>query len=93
MVTVLSCLRYRLIATGSNDSTVKIWQEAHIEFKSLESHNEAIYSIVILQNGDFATGSVDSTIKIWNQNEVIKTLSVALKILLLKFGIKTLLHL
>ena len=55
------------IASGSSDSTIKIWNTTTYECKkTLEGHTDWIRSLVVLQNGDLASSSDDRTIRIWD---------------------------
>ena len=55
------------IATGSFDSTVKIWDLKEERVKlTLSGHTSAIYSLAKLNHQLIASGSADQTIKIWD---------------------------
>ncbi|KAM0407432.1 hypothetical protein ACHAPD_012239 [Fusarium lateritium] len=57
-----------LIASGSNDMTVKIWNVATgEEQRTLEGHTDSVRSVVFSKDGTLiASGSYDKTVKIWN---------------------------
>jgi len=64
-----------LLASGSDDSTIKIWNYITGELvytfnyddNEQQGHNGSVLSLVSLNNKDLiASGSTDSTIKIWN---------------------------
>ncbi len=62
-----------LIASGSYDKTIKIWDtnKGHLKYTFDETnggHNGPVWSLVPLKNGYLASGSLDFTIKIWNAN-------------------------
>ncbi|RKL13866.1 hypothetical protein BFJ70_g15820 [Fusarium oxysporum] len=58
----------RLIASGSDDKTIKIWNMATgKEEQTLEGHTSGVMSVVFSKDGRLiASGSDDKTIKIWN---------------------------
>ncbi|GKU08434.1 unnamed protein product [Fusarium langsethiae] len=58
----------RLIASGSNDNTIKIWNVATgKEEQTLEGHTNLVTSVVFSSDDRLiASGSHDNTIKIWN---------------------------
>ncbi|KAF5269000.1 hypothetical protein FOXYS1_92 [Fusarium oxysporum] len=58
----------KLIASGSYDHTVKIWNVATgEEEQTLEGHTNSVNSVVFSNDGKLiASGSLDTTIKIWN---------------------------
>ncbi len=68
-----------LIAIGSKDKTIRIWNlENNEEITTLSGHRMAIKSLCFSADGKtLASGSADKTIKIWNleNNEEITTLS------------------
>jgi WD40 repeat protein len=57
-----------LIASGSDDNTIKIWNVATgEEEQTLEGHTNTVSSVVFSNDGTLiASGSWDMTIKIWN---------------------------
>ncbi|KAL9568837.1 hypothetical protein ACKAV7_007054 [Fusarium commune] len=57
-----------LIASGSHDKTVKIWNIATgKEEQTLKGHTNSVSSVVFSNNGKLiASGSYDNTVKIWN---------------------------
>ena len=78
----------KLIASGSNDKTVKIWQvDTGKEIATLEGHNDYVTSVAIsADNKILASGSKDKTLKLWkldtgrlistiDYNEAIQTVS------------------
>jgi len=67
-----------LLASGSLDSTIRIWNVTNGTcIKTLVGHSDYVTSLVILPNGLLKSGSYDNTIRIWNVNTGItkKTLT------------------
>ena len=67
-----------LLASGSNDLTIKIWNAETGELlKTLRSHTRAVNSVTFNQNGMLASGSNDFTVKLWDvtTGELLKTLN------------------
>jgi WD40 repeat protein len=58
----------KLIASGSSDKTVKIWNVATgEEERTLEGHTDSVNSVVFSKDGKLiASGSDGGTIKMWN---------------------------
>jgi WD40 repeat protein len=69
----------RWIASGSNDSTVKVWDvDSARELYSLQKHTGPIVALAFSPDGRWlASGSVDKTIRIWDlkTGSDIKTLN------------------
>ena len=56
-----------LLASGSKDNTVKVWNVTTGEcLKTLGGHTDDVYSVSFNKEGLLASGSVDGTIKVWN---------------------------
>jgi WD40 repeat protein len=58
----------KTLATGSWDSTIKLWNvETGKEIRTLSGHNGSVYTVSFSPDGKtLATGSHDKTIKLWN---------------------------
>ncbi|PYH59942.1 WD40 repeat domain-containing protein [Aspergillus niger CBS 101883] len=58
----------QLLASGSGDKTVKLWDAATGTLKhTLEGHSNRVYSVAFSNNGQLlASGSDDKTIKLWD---------------------------
>ena len=58
----------RTLATGSSDTTVKLWRVATGEnIATLEGHNGGINSVAFSSDGTIlASGADDSTVKLWD---------------------------
>jgi WD40 repeat protein len=67
VVTSLLSLKDNNIASGSLDTTIRIWdyKNNYKCLKVLQGHKSKIICMVQLLNGDIASGSADQTIKIW----------------------------
>jgi len=69
----------KLLATGSADKTVKLWDTTtRKEIKTLSGHTDGVYAVSFSPNGKLlATGSYDKTVKLWDTTtrKEIKTLS------------------
>lgn len=66
-----------MIATGSLDRTIKLWKLDGTLIKTLNGHQEQIYSLAFSPDGSrFASASLDKTIKLWTSDgRLITTLS------------------
>jgi len=63
-ITALTMLPHNMLASGSIDDTIKIWDLQSGEcFKTLHG---MVSSLVALPNGTLASGSHDGTINLWN---------------------------
>jgi len=55
------------LASGSGDSTVRIWNPSTGTLvNTLKGHSDDVLSLATLPNGNLASGSRDYTVKIWN---------------------------
>jgi len=68
-INAICVLENGLIATGSEDKTIKIWKknnEKYLELVStLEGNTFPVYSLILLKNGSLVSGT--ESIKVWNQ--------------------------
>ena len=57
----------RLLASGSADSTVRVWEAASgRERRKLEAHSDAVLSVAWSPDGRLlASGSDDNTVRLW----------------------------
>jgi len=59
----------KTIATGSDDTSVKLWNLSGQELYTLKGHTGIVNSVVFSPDGKtIATGSDDKTVKLWNMN-------------------------
>ena len=58
-----------IIASGSNDNTIKLWDREGKLTKTLSNHTDSVSSISFSQDGKlFASGSYDITVKLWTRD-------------------------
>jgi WD40 repeat protein/class 3 adenylate cyclase len=59
----------RVLASASDDGTVKLWSADGRELKTLKGHSAPVYSVSFSPDGKLlATASADKTIKLWRQD-------------------------
>jgi WD40 repeat protein len=67
LVSALTILQNGDLVSGSDDSTIKIWNPNDGTLKrTLNGHTGWVRSLTTLPNGDLVSGSDDCRIKIWN---------------------------
>ncbi|MEQ9624125.1 WD40 domain-containing protein [Coleofasciculus chthonoplastes] len=66
-----------MIASASEDKTIKLWQGDGSLLKTLRGHSSAVFSVAFSQNGQLlASGSGDKTVKLWTRDgKLQKTLT------------------
>lgn len=66
----------QLIASASEDKTVKLWNRERKELESLKGHSDRVWSVSFSHNSQtIATASWDKTVKLWDRKgKVIGTL-------------------
>lgn len=78
VVCLVVLLTSNLLASGSSDKTIKLWDLYTYELKStLTGHTSGVNTLQAMPNGLLASGSWDSTIKIWdvaNNESAVQTL-------------------
>ncbi|MGD1807444.1 caspase family protein [Dapis sp. BLCC M126] len=58
-----------IIASASDDSTIKLWTSYGEEIATLKGHQGAVYSVSMSKNGKvLASGSQDGTVKLWSRD-------------------------
>ncbi|NES06194.1 MAG: hypothetical protein F6K22_27335 [Okeania sp. SIO2F4] len=58
-----------IIASASDDSTIKLWTSYGEEIATLSGHQGAVYSVSMSNNGKvLASGSQDGTVKLWSRD-------------------------
>ena len=73
-ITAVINLNDDLIASGSTDNVIKIWDVKTNckKIKELEGHNNAISCLKFIDDNLIVSGSIDRTIKIWDMNNDYK---------------------
>jgi len=70
-INTICILENGLIATGSDDKTIKIWKKSNqssIELvTTLRGHTKMVFSLIELKNNSLVSSSLDKSIKVWNQ--------------------------
>lgn len=57
----------KTIASGSDDKTVKLWQDEGKEIRTLNGHSDWVYAVAISPDEEtLVSGSKDNTVKVWN---------------------------
>jgi WD40 repeat protein len=57
-----------LLASGSSDNIIKLWNKNTGElWKILSGHGGPVYTVTFDSNNILASGSVDITIKLWSK--------------------------
>ena len=71
IIKTICVLENNLIATGSRDTTIKIWKivnDSSLELvTTLTEHKNYVWALTLLKNNSLVSGSEDKTIKVWNQ--------------------------
>jgi len=68
-ISTICVLENGLIATGSDDKTIKIWKKNKQSelVNTLTEHKLEVFALILLKNNSLVNGSRDKTIKVWNQ--------------------------
>jgi WD40 repeat protein len=77
LVFSLAVLPGGILASGSGDNTIKLWNTSTGEcLRTLEGHSSYVNSLAVLPGGILASASLDNTIKLWNTStgECLRTL-------------------
>jgi WD40 repeat protein len=62
----IAMLQNGYIIIGSNDGLIRVYNTQANLFKELKQHNDSVYAILVLQNGDFLSRSWDA-INLWSR--------------------------
>jgi len=67
--TVLTLIELKdgTLATGSADTTIKLWDRNGFCLKIFTGHKGSVLTLIELKDGNLASGSYDNTIKLWNR--------------------------
>ena len=73
-VTALAVLPDGRLASGSYDTTVRLWDPATgAETARLEGHTDAVRALAVLPDGRLASGSRDATVRLWDPATGVET--------------------
>jgi WD40 repeat protein len=63
----------RLLASGSNDTTIRLWEVASGSLvRTLSGHTSWVTSVAFSPDGRLlASGSYDATIKLWDVSDLV----------------------
>ena len=62
----------KYFASGSNDTTIKIWDFYNKScISTLKGHNDCVLSLILLKNKNLCSGSADNTVKIWDWKDEV----------------------
>jgi hypothetical protein len=60
----------RLVATGSYDGTIKLWEAGGQLLATLQGHGGGVWGLALSAVGDMlASGGVDGTVRVWNPSD------------------------
>jgi WD40 repeat protein/uncharacterized caspase-like protein len=62
-------LRGALIATASDDATIRLWQPDGQLLQTLAGHQDRVTSVAFSATGGLASGSTDRTVRLWNATD------------------------
>jgi WD40 repeat protein len=76
----ITMLKNNLLASGSFDKTIKIWDLYSLEnIDTLYGHDDSIECLLTLRNGLLLSGSADGTIRVWDTDNNFNQISVLKK--------------
>ncbi|TKA73392.1 hypothetical protein B0A49_06805 [Cryomyces minteri] len=62
-------------ASAGNDAVVRLWTLDGTEVAQLHGHENFIYSLACLPNGDLVSSSEDRTVRVWRGDQCIQTIT------------------
>ena len=67
---VVASIGNSLLASGSRDTTVRIWDlNQGVCVHVLEGHSRSVSSITLMSNGRLVSGSGDHTLRVWRPSD------------------------
>lgn len=62
-------------ASAGNDGVIRLWTLEGIEIAQLHGHENFIYSLAALPNGELVSSSEDRTVRVWRGTECVQTIT------------------
>ena len=62
-------------ASAGNDGIIRLWETGGRQIAELYGHENFIYSVASLPNGDLVSSGEDRTVRIWSGNRCIQTIT------------------
>ncbi|KAF2743367.1 phospholipase A-2-activating protein [Sporormia fimetaria CBS 119925] len=62
-------------ASAGNDAVIRLWTLDGRQVQELHGHENFIYSLAVLADGQLASSSEDRTVRIWKGNECVQTIT------------------
>ena len=62
-------------ASAGNDAVVRLWTLDGRQVRELQGHENFIYSLAALPNGQLVSSSEDRTVRIWDDKQCIQTIT------------------
>ncbi|KAH7112802.1 polyubiquitin binding protein-like protein [Dendryphion nanum] len=62
-------------ASAGNDAVIRLWKLDGRQVAQLHGHENFIYSLAVLPNGELVSSGEDRTVRIWNNRQCIQTIT------------------